>query len=360
MGFPMLVMASALRDKPAEPKDQHPTLPTQQERPSGPGLDLLPGAGASASLPGLALVRRAAARVRGRWALRAADAARKAGGDVKRTDRSFRLNGLRWHHMAISRDLRRFSAHVEAYDCGRATPDSLAELHEIYSFFFRKVWKTYNKLENDVLFPWICEGGKNAKGHADLVRAVDAFSSERDRIEANATNLENRLDRLARKGKTTRAAARISNMCSAEMKRTVMDLQDLLEDTERLHGMEQDVLFPYVARQFTKDQQRSITNKIVYMMDPPLAKLNLVSFHEALKTKLSTRADWRAYEKEVPTPVRLYLWVWKGRLWDPSPLARLDPTVTNPLTKKERRRKAKESKLKKTSSSEESTASPSG
>lgn len=266
---------------------------------------------------------------RSRLALRAASRARSAGGDVKRSERVFRLNGLRWHHMAIARDLRRFAAHVSAFDCSSASSESLCELQQIFSFFHDNIWKTYNTLERDVLFPWLCEGGKNASGYADVKRAIDAFSHERDRIDVGAEGLRQRLAALSRKGRSQITAVRIPRVCTAEVRRIVSDVDILLADAARLHKAEQETLFPYIARQFTKDDQSRLTFKIVNMMDKTLAKLNLVSFHEALKTTSATRADWKNYEREVPTPVRLYLWVWKGRLWDPSPLARLDSSVTN-------------------------------
>lgn len=272
-------------------------------------------------------------RIRGwrsRWLLsRAASRARCAGGDVKRSDRVFRLNGLRWHHMAIARDLRRFAAHVSALNCSGASAEALGDLQNIFGFFHDNIWNTYNSLEREVLFPWLCEGGEKGSGFADIRRAIDAFNSERDRIDIGARAVRAKLTALARKGSLQSATLRNPKVCSMEMRKLVSDVNVLLTDSERLHKTEQDILFPYISRQFTKDDQIRITYKIINMMDKSLAKLNLVSFHEALKTTTATRADWKNYEREVPTPVRLYLWVWKGRLWDPSPLARLDSTVTN-------------------------------
>jgi hypothetical protein len=180
-----------------------------------------------------------------------------------------------------------------------------------------------------VLFPWLVEGGKGGKGAADVARAVEAFGSERDRIEEAAAALRARLDRLARKGRLRGMVMASPGVCTHEMRRVSSEVGVLLEDAARLHATEQEVLFPYISRQFTREQQRELTFRIIDMLDKPLAKFTIVSFHEALKTAAATKADWRAYVREVPTPVRLYLWVWRGRLWEPSPLAKLDPAVTN-------------------------------
>jgi hypothetical protein len=196
-------------------------------------------------------------------------------------------------------------------------------MHAIYGFFNDNIWGIYNKLERDVVFPWLADGGRNAKGHANLLRAVDTFGVERDRISAASEDLWDRLGLLAKKkSRARRAVERNMNTCNIEVRRVVSDINELLEDTERLHKAEE-----------SKEDQRRITSRIVDMLDKPLAKLTIVSFHEALKTTAATRADWRAYEKEVPAPIRLYLWVWRGRYWDPSPLADLDPDVTNSTSK---------------------------
>jgi hypothetical protein len=308
-GASVLVMASARRD--AVPA----TAATARRRPALPALPSLP---------------RLVARLRAGWALRAASRARGAGGDVRRALRVFRLNGLRWHHLAIARDLARFRAYVDGVDCGKLGAEGLAELAGIFSFFVDRNWGVYNRLERDVLFPWVVEGGRGSKGEADVVRAVDAFGGERDRIEEDARVLRARLDRMARKGRLR--ASVLENrrgVCDHEMRKVSAEVGMLLEDATRLHAAEEEVLFPYIARQFTREQQRSLTFRIIDMLDKPLAKFTIVSLHEGLKTAAATRADWRAYEREVPAPVRYYLWVWRGRLWEPSPLAKLDPAVTN-------------------------------
>lgn len=307
---PLIVMASSTGDVSRSPEG-HPV------------------SRATVNLKNIPSIPRLMNRLRSRWALRSAARMRSAGGDVRRSHRVFRLNGLRWHHMAIARDLQRFAAYAESVDCAGVTPERLAELEGIFGFFVDKVWMTYNRLERDAFFPWVLEGGAGGNGFANVARAIDAFGSERDRIEGSATQLRGRLERMTRKGRARNSVLRSAGHCSTEMRRIVGDVETLLEDVTRLHQTEEDILFPYITRQFTKDQQRHITYKIIDLMDKPLAKLNLVSFHEALKTTAATRADWRAYENEVPAPARLYLWVWRGRYWEPSPLAILDPSVTN-------------------------------
>lgn len=271
-------------------------------------------------------------RLRARWALRSAAAVRGAGGDVRRAHRAFRLSGLRWAHLAIWRDLRRIEAHVGRVDCGAGSAGvagDVGEIADVFSFFVDRVWTVYNRLEREVVFPWLVDGGRGARGGDDVARAVEAFGKERDRIEGAGVALRERLDRMARKGRVRAMVLGNSAVCGLEMGNIGREVGEMLEDVRNLHRTEEEVLFPYIERQFTKEQQREITFRIVDMLDKPLAKFTIVSFHEGLKTAAATRADWRAYVREVPTPVRLYLWVWRGRLWEPSPLARLDPAVTN-------------------------------
>lgn len=156
-----------------------------------------------------------------RWrSHRALRAAARAARD-RRPDRdwqeNFRMNGLTWHHLYITQDLRRIVLFLRELQRRTETPNTpkigeqtlalvsqsvlgspavgavLVRLERSYAFLLDNVSDVYNSLEKHVLFPWIEAG---IPDNAALSRALLLFSKERERIEDEADRIQSRFARL--------------------------------------------------------------------------------------------------------------------------------------------------------------------
>lgn len=273
------------------------------------------------ALPNFELPRmtlpRALARLRMQLALRSA-AGRKISADTP-----FRLNGLGWHHMAIESHLRALQL------CAVESDSDAVAMEGAFAFVLAKVWRTYNTLERDVLFPWVAAG---AGGDARVTRALSGLSTERDRIERAAVHVEKSMRALAgsvdqptsrRSRRRTVAAVksqRAPGGSAEDFASVARALADLLEDAERLHRAERDILFPIIATHFSESDQRAFTARMVRTMDINVARLQLVNYYETIK---HSKEQLRKFQEEVPVGVRMFLPVWKSRWYDKTPLADL-------------------------------------
>lgn len=137
-------------------------------------------------------------RWRSRRALhRAAKAAQDSNAMRQNWQAHFRLNGLTWHHLYISQDLRRIQTflreiHQNALDSTRriSATAGLIPLERSYAYLLDNVWDVYNSLERDVLFPWVSDSQDGA-----LMRALGLFEKERARIERAADAVQIRFSR---------------------------------------------------------------------------------------------------------------------------------------------------------------------
>lgn len=103
------------------------------------------------------------------------------------------------------------------------------------------------------------------------------------------------------------------------------DLQEVIDDSERLHKMERKTLYPLIAKTFSEREQGRITHVLVYSMRSALAKFMISVYHQAVD-KHGSRSQWRRYKREVPLPIRVYTSVWRARLYDGTPLGWLRRT----------------------------------
>lgn len=141
-------------------------------------------------------------RWRARRALRvAANEARDPQHDRRDWTSRFHLNGLTWHHLYISQDLRRMALflrelHAQANRAEEFPVESMAaavvKLERSYAYLVDNVWDVYNSLEKDVLFPWVAKG---VPENYAVARALVLFGKERDRIEDTVDMLHNRFSR---------------------------------------------------------------------------------------------------------------------------------------------------------------------
>lgn len=284
-------------------------------------------------------VPRAWARLRMTLAVRSAGAL-----GASRDDARFRLNGLRWHHLAIA-------AHLHALHA-RAQAEGAQAVEPMFAFVLANVWGTYNALERDVLFPWLETGASEDKR---VARALKGFAGERDRLERTARRVQGELRKIAVDGQSTKKTKKRRRKRSRrtvaavdapppvpeegdarrakvpkkagevrEADRVAGEIKELIEDAERLHRAERDILFPIIAATFSKEDQAKLTARMISSMDSGIARLQLVNYYETIK-KGRHKDQLRRFQDEVPAPVRLMLPVWKRRLYDSSPLADLHP-----------------------------------
>ena len=107
--------------------------------------------------------------------------------------RRFRLNGLTWHHLYISQDLRKIVSFLKEIENKPSTADALIPLERSYAYLLDNVWDVYNSLERDVLFPWIQNG---ITENVALDRALLLLSNERNRIEDTADVIQSRFSKV--------------------------------------------------------------------------------------------------------------------------------------------------------------------
>lgn len=333
------------------------------------------------------------ARWRSQRAIRvAARDARKSRGDPARErewQRTFRMNGLCWHHLYIAQDLRRIRSFLREKQDVSATPP-LVPLEKSFSYLVNNVWDVYNFLEKDVLFPWIAKG---VDGDPAVLRALQLFSVERSRIEEAAAAIQARFSRLVcstghpytslgpcsatrrmsakrilrekrrKNGRNERARANalsgtenvessvekreksyfaltecfspaeeaivehkaVRRPSREDIRQLTVDLSSIIDDTERLHRTERELLFPLIANTFSEREQGRLTQVLVYSMRSSLAKFIITIYHQAVD-KQASRAQWKWYKREVPLPIRVYTPVWRARLFDDCPLGWLRQT----------------------------------
>lgn len=119
-----------------------------------------------------------------------------------------------------------------------------------------------------------------------------------------------------------------------EIRQLSIDLQTVIEDSDRLHKTERKLLYPLIARSFPEREQTRITNVLVYSMRSALAKFMIAVYQQAVD-KHGTRSQWRYYKREVPLPLRMYTPVWRSRLYDGSPLGWLRRTSVKDVARGE-------------------------
>lgn len=112
---------------------------------------------------------------------------------------------------------------------------------------------------------------------------------------------------------------------SEELRQLSCDLQEVIEDSDRLHKMERKTLYPLIAKTFPEREQGRITHVLVYSMRSALAKF-MISVYQQAVDKHGSRSQWRRYKREVPLPIRVYTPVWRSRLYDGTPLGWLRRT----------------------------------
>lgn len=154
--------------------------------------------------------RESYSRWRSHRAMRAA--ARVAKEKEKKRDwqKKFRLNGLTWHHLYISQDLRRIESFLRELgrklegDSGAgafanksispvACGSTVVRLERAYAFLLSNIFDVYNSLEKNVFFPWIVHG---VPENGPLTRALSLFANERERLEDKADIIQTRFARL--------------------------------------------------------------------------------------------------------------------------------------------------------------------
>ncbi len=221
----------------------------------------------------------------------------------------FKLNGLRWHHCAISN-------HLRALEKRAAGGASGAELEAAYSFVFAKIWRTYNNLERDILFPWLVAGTEN---DVHVQRAVNEFATERARIERSAARVGTAIRAVAQND-PLREQQNYAAVSNVRHERLARQLSGLAADVERLHKAERDVLFPIIAARFDVAEQRRLTNRMVDAMENRLSRLQLVNYYENIKDDPVQVAH---FKDEVPAPLRALLGFWKMSYYDGTPLEAL-------------------------------------
>eukprot|EP00172_Hildenbrandia_rubra_P000825 Plantae.Rhodophyta-Hildenbrandia_rubra.ctg1469.p1 GENE.Plantae.Rhodophyta-Hildenbrandia_rubra.ctg1469~~Plantae.Rhodophyta-Hildenbrandia_rubra.ctg1469.p1 ORF type:complete len:376 (+),score=81.03 Plantae.Rhodophyta-Hildenbrandia_rubra.ctg1469:169-1296(+) len=224
--------------------------------------------------------------------------------------RQFRMHGWCWHHKAIGRDLARIIDMARVAQC--SSKESIRRLCDTFGFFVDNIWLVHNRMEREVLFPWMLKSSSGVK----FKRVMGQFVEERERIERDALVLRSQLKQLTTKRKT-------SFRCSNELRAILTKASQLLQDAQFLYDREESVVVPFVQRQFTTDEQNRLTFRLVSQMKGPEAKLQLANFVEVLK-HLDNENEWAHYKREVPLPIRLYVHVWRGRYIDSSPLKLLD------------------------------------
>lgn len=222
----------------------------------------------------------------------------------------FKLNGLRWHHCAISNHLRA----IEKYAANGA---SGAEVEAAYSFVFAKIWRTYNNLERDIFFPWLVSGTHN---DPHVQNAVNEFAAERSRIERAANRIRSTITALMQCDPTMYEHNKLASVSNVRRERLTRQLRGLAIDVERLHKAERDVLFPIIAARFSVPEQRKLTNRMVDAMENRLSRLQLVNYYENIKNDPVQVAH---FKDEVPAPLRALLGFWKMSYYDGTPLESL-------------------------------------
>lgn len=313
--------------------------------------------------------------------------------------RQFRLNGLTWHHLYISQDLRKIVSFLREIQNKPSAGDALIPLERSYAYLLDNVWDVYNSLERDVLFPWVQTG---INGNPALDRALLLLSNERNRVEDAADVIQSKFSKLVcttgypyaslgpcshahkfnasrnrtlkrqREAKDSKARAaalagmskneedlrrkkaslclkdgfqpseenekvrlkaanfKMRNMPVDEVGQITLDIVNLIEDTEKLHKTERQLLYPLIANNFPAKEQNRLTNVMVYSMRSNLAKFIITIYHQSV-AKHDSRSQWKWYKREVPLPIRVYTPVWRARLFDDSPLGWLRSTPVKSL-----------------------------
>lgn len=270
----------------------------------------------------------------------------------------------------------------------------IVPLERSYAYLLDNVWDVYNSLERHILFPWVLAGVRNdpavlkalqlfskertrIEDSADLIqsrfsrlvcssgypyaslgpctspRRMNATTSRRIKRRREAADAKARAkaltgsdtDMAARRKKAslnlregyhppaeeTPSVTKITRHVNMDDIRAISaDLSTVVQDTERLHKMERDLLYPIIANIFPEREQARVTNVLVYSMRAALAKFIITIYHQAVE-KRATRTEWKWYKRAVPLPIRVYTPVWRKRFFDGSPLGWLRQTPVRAL-----------------------------
>mmetsp|Transcript_2396 Transcript_2396/g.5043 ORF Transcript_2396/g.5043 Transcript_2396/m.5043 type:complete len:315 (+) Transcript_2396:1-945(+) len=251
-------------------------------------------------------------------------------GKVPVAEREFLINGWRWHHLSVLRDLRRFIERVQHLDPEATDSVSLARVSYDYVWGFS--WRALYGIETRLYIPWLRRQlPQSYSSELDIFQhQIEDMWQQGLRIgdELRETNLQMKvmstsagvLQRLSRGSIVDHshflwsASSRESAERRARLARVVRLSQQLERHAQRVYADSEHYLVPCVAAHATAAEQEAFNQAVVKSLGIWSARIHLVGMAEVIA---GNSAEERRFRQQVPAAARMMIPRWRRQLYLP-------------------------------------------
>ena len=258
-------------------------------------------------------------------------AASFADAPVPPSEREFLINGWRWHHRSVLRELRRFIRCLERVDA--CEPESLRRALDAREFVWGFSWSALHGIEVDLYLPWLRQ---------QLPAAT--FGSELDELQRELAEVWSLGERIGRElppppaaGAAAAAApaarppaaaapalalaARLGlrppgggGAPTAEVVQALELSRRLEQLAGRVYARTERTLVPGVAAYVPRPEQERFNDKVLKYLGVWPSRVHLCGMAEAIN---GDDAELLQFKRQIPKVARMMLPRWRRKLYLP-------------------------------------------
>lgn len=216
---------------------------------------------------------------------------------------AFRIQAWRWHHLAVSRDLRRLerAGNQRAPLLCSSRTERVGFLAAL-EYILRDNWDVHDIVEAGLFIPFVLQ-----KASRSVVRDAGVVAMERARLVKERAVVRERVERWV----------------DVEPARCIGELAGIADDVRRLKRSA-DVLFaaaerafvPCVRTLFSEQEQKRFNDSVLKTLSGRQLRVSLVVFQDAIGKgweSAATEEDRVAFGRDVPGHVRMLVPFWKRK-----------------------------------------------
>ena len=255
-------------------------------------------------------------------------AASFADAPVPPSEREFLINGWRWHHRSVLRELRRFIRCLERVDA--CEPESLRRALDAREFVWGFSWSALHGIEVDLYLPWLRQ---------QLPAAT--FGSELDELQRELAEVWSLGERIGRElppppaagaaaappphgrppppRRRLALAARLGlrppgGAPTAEVEHALALSRRLEQLAGRVYARTERTLVPGVAAYVPRPEQERFNDKVLKYLGVWPSRVHLCGMAEAIN---GDDAELLQFKRQIPKVARMMLPRWRRKLYLP-------------------------------------------
>lgn len=218
-------------------------------------------------------------------------------GPIPSADRTYVINGWRWHSLSVSRDIRRFQTlitHLQSNKSLSQEKTSL-QLRKCHYFVCTFSWNALLKIEREIFFPWLSENLP-----IEVTKALLGTLYEKH-IEIRG--LSSKLESLCYNYKSPSELAEVE-ACLTSMQSCVNCIQKIQDE----------IFIPFVSAYVSLSDQDRFNRRVIAKLGLIDSQVHLVSMFEALE---EVPAEMLLFKRQIPGIAQALIPVWRQRFYSP-------------------------------------------